>query len=490
MSEATNRVLEAQLRRQKQHDKRQKEWETALKPTTIDGSGVLRQLGQQPLDSRQILPNTASLNRPIRPTSVPGGVVADWLPRIKKVEPEVKVKSNKQSIITVVVKRLKDMDGIQVPYEEIYAVVNGKYKLLLGNTELLMQWRETGETPESVTNTSIGTGSFTYSFSPGGFSAETSGSSYNGGSGEFTFAAKAVKIESATATANASAYPTNFSALVSYVNINLPTFLSVYATGGFTSDTDSLTNKVYATSNPLNVYVQTGGLRVYQVTSGPVGNGSTSTSATGVELLVRLKQPITWSYGDNSNGWVVWYGFKETDVDDENAKGASYAQQVFLGFRGRGKLVSASKAYVRRRTNDGNLTFFSGTTYEDVAEVPDPLTDPVAADFFDNTKSHRLSWDAWSPPSIVFTDSCINYSKESNYYNGKLSIYRGTYLGLENSLVGLPATTRVFEVSSANGNGVYCELTNTKEVPLKVNPLFSDEDIADVDVTGVIYFDK
>ena len=83
MSEATNRVLEAQLRRQKQHDKRQKEWESALKPTTIDGSGVLRQLGQQPLDNRQILPNTASLNRPIRPTSVPGGVVADWLPRVK-----------------------------------------------------------------------------------------------------------------------------------------------------------------------------------------------------------------------------------------------------------------------------------------------------------------------------------------------------------------------------------------------------------------------
>ena len=86
MSEATNRVLEAQLRRQKQHDKRQKEWESALKPTTIDGSGVLRQLGQQPLDNRQILPNTASLNRPIRPTAVPGGVVADWLPRVKTLE--------------------------------------------------------------------------------------------------------------------------------------------------------------------------------------------------------------------------------------------------------------------------------------------------------------------------------------------------------------------------------------------------------------------
>ena len=92
MSEATNRVLEAQLRRQKQNDKRQKEWETALKPTTIDGSGVLRQLGQQPLDNRQILPNTASLNRPIRPTAVPGGVVADWLPRVKPLEEVESVK--------------------------------------------------------------------------------------------------------------------------------------------------------------------------------------------------------------------------------------------------------------------------------------------------------------------------------------------------------------------------------------------------------------
>ena len=101
MSEATNRVLEAQLRRQKQHDKRQKEWESALKPTTIDGSGVLRQLGQQPLANRQILPNTASLNRPIRPTAVPGGVVADWLPRVKVEEVEVKVIS-KPSIISII----------------------------------------------------------------------------------------------------------------------------------------------------------------------------------------------------------------------------------------------------------------------------------------------------------------------------------------------------------------------------------------------------
>lgn len=85
-SQASLNVVSALANRAQQEQEYQEEWEDSIKPSTVTGNGVIKQLGSKPLASDQILTNTTAGTGPIAAVQTAGGIVGDWVPRFEREE--------------------------------------------------------------------------------------------------------------------------------------------------------------------------------------------------------------------------------------------------------------------------------------------------------------------------------------------------------------------------------------------------------------------
>ena len=421
MSEATNRVLEAQLRRQKQHDKRQKEWETALKPTTIDGSGVLRQLGQQPLDNRQILPNTASPNRPIRPTAVPGGVVADWLPRVKVDEPDAASTSLSRKFLCLLEVTLPSEQDASID-RKMLVVFTGSALVKLVEYE---EW-DWGEYRSQNDFTSTGTET-RISSTLAWQLPDNSWTDYPG------------ERRTTTSVSNTTfglTYP-SISSHQLFLRVVAPTPTRRYGSIGTFSLVKGFYRTVYAVNNSGSV-LENSTLRFYgfnpdsfRVLHGWGINVSSSTYSitslmSNMEALMAEKQVELIYMHTARFSWFVWVRVREVDTRERfNASngagtlpdlpdGVFELSEWWYGLNSSGR----SLTYKRTKLFSGSYSYQS--IINGIANPPQTSPIPIV-DFEQTPRSYLLTWDPVA--YIVHPDSCsedwaLNVS--SNYKQNNL----------------------------------------------------------------------